>query len=95
MNSCYKTKSYLVVKDHQAFHPGPALDEAVSESEGGTGEGVCDGRVDAGVVPVVVAVGVEGELEDVEDARAQDDGQPLVVGDVLEHGAHYLPPLLK
>ena len=73
----------------------PALDEAVSESEGGGGEGVGHGGVDAGVVAVVVAVGVERELEDGEDARAQDDGQPLVVGDVLVHGAHNLTALLK
>ena len=46
-------------------------------------------------MPFVVSVGVEGELEDVEDARAQDDGQPLVVGDVLQHGPNYLPPLLE
>ena len=67
----------------------------MAESERGGGESVGDGRVDAGVVPVVLSVGVQGELEDVEDARAQDDGEPLVVGDVLEHGAHYLPSLLK
>ena len=67
----------------------------MAESERGGGEGVGDGWVDTGVVPFVMAVGVEGELEDVEDAWAQDDGEPLVVGDVLEHGAHYLPSLLK
>ena len=67
----------------------------MAESERGGGESVGDGRVDAGVVLVVLSVGVQGELEDVEDARAQDDGEPLVVGDVLEHGAHYLPSLLK
>ena len=76
-------------------HPVPAFDEAVPESEGGSRECIGHARVDAGVVPVVVVVGVEGELEDVEDARAQDDGQPLVVGDVLDHGAHDLPPLLE
>ena len=53
------------------------------ESEGGGREGVGHARVDAGVVTVVVVVGVQGELKYVEDARAQDDGQPLVIGDVL------------
>ena len=67
----------------------------MSESEGGGGEGVGHGGVDAGVVAVVVTVWVERELENGEDARAQDDGQPLVVRDVLVHGADNLPALLK
>ena len=67
----------------------------MAESERGGGESVGDGRVDAGVVPVVLSVGVQGELEDVEDARAQDDGEPLVVGDVLDHGPDVSPAIIS
>lgn len=36
----------------------------------------------------------ELEVEDVEDSFAEDDGQPLVVRDVLVHGSHYLAAFL-
>ena len=60
-----------------------ALDEGVTESEGGGGEVVDDGGVDGGVVLVVVAVGDGQDVELGHVVRPQDDGQPLVVGDVL------------
>ena len=34
------------------------------------------------------------KLKDVQDRLAEDDGQPLVVGDVLVHGANNPPALL-
>ena len=71
------------------------LDEWVTEPEGGRGEGVGDGRVDGVVVVLEEAGRPEGQLEDLEDARAEDDGQPLVVGDVLQHRAHDLAGLEK
>jgi len=38
---------------------------------------------------------LESELEDVQDGFAEDEGQPLVVGDVLIHGANNLATFLK
>ena len=66
----------------------------MTESEGSCGEGVEDGGVDLGVVLVVVAV---ADWEDVQLRHvvgAEDDGQPLVVGDVLVLRDHNLPRLL-
>lgn len=60
------------------------LDEGVAEAEGGGGECVGHRGVDGVVVSVVVPTRAQAKLEYVEDAAAQNDGQPLVVSDVLQ-----------
>ena len=62
--------------------------------EGGGSEGVSDGGVDGIVVSPVVAAGQQPQLEDLEHPGAQDDGQPLVVGDVLDHGPYVSPDII-
>ena len=62
--------------------------------EGGGSEGVGDGGVDGVVVSPVVAPGQQPQLEDLEHPRPQDDGQPLVVGDVLDHGPDVSPDII-
>ena len=60
-----------------------SLDQGVTESEGRRREGVQNGGVDLAVVLVVVAVGDGEDVELCHVVRAEDQGQPLVVGDVL------------
>ena len=55
----------------------------MTESEGRRREGVQNGGVDLAVVLVVVAVGDGEDVELCHVVRAEDQGQPLVVGDVL------------
>ena len=63
--------------------------------EGGGSEGVSDGGVDGIVVSPVVAAGQQPQLEDLEHPGAQDDRQPLVVGDVLDHGPDVSPAIIS
>ncbi len=60
------------------------LDEGVAEAEGGGGEDVGDGGVQAGVVGLVGG----------QAARAQDEWQPVLVRDVLHFSPDNLPSLL-
>ena len=55
----------------------------MAESEGGGSEGVENGGVDLGVVLVVVAVGDGEDVQLRHVVGAEDQGQPLVVSDVL------------
>ena len=55
----------------------------MSESEGSRSEGVQYGGVDLAVVFVAVAVAHWEDVELGHVVRAQHQGQPLVVGDVL------------
>ena len=71
-----------------------ALDQWVTESEGSCGEWVEDGGVDLGVVLVVVTVADREDVQLRHVVGAEDDGQPLVVGDVLVLCDHNLPRLL-
>ena len=66
----------------------------MTKSEGRSGKGVEDGRVDLGVVLVVVSIG-DGEDVDLSHVvGAKDDGEPLVVGDMLVLSNDNLPGLL-
>ena len=69
---------------------GPTFDsgwqEGVAESEGGRGEAVGDGGVGVGVIPVVVPFLLQDKSMTLHDFFAQDHGQELVVGDVLDDG---------
>ena len=60
-----------------------SLNKCVSESEGSGGKAVQDCRVDLLVVLVVVPVGKRQDVQLTHVLRPKDDGQPLVVGDVL------------
>ena len=55
----------------------------MAKSEGGCGEAVDDGGVDGVPVGVGVAVGEGEDVQLVHVVRAEDDGQPLVICDVL------------
>ena len=70
-------------------------DEAVAEPEGRRGDGVGQRRVEGGVVVALVAARLQLQLEDVDDRLAQHHREPLVEGDVLDHGPHNLSGLLE
>ena len=53
------------------------------KSEGGGSEGVENSGVDLGVVLVIVAVGDGEDVQLCHVVGAEDQGQPLVVSDVL------------
>ena len=55
----------------------------MSESEGSRGEAVDDGRIDLGVVLVVVTVGHRQDVQLRHVLRPKHNRQPLVVCDVL------------
>ena len=53
-------------------------------------------RLTVHVLPYLLVSGLfEPQLEDVQDGFAEDEWQPLVVGDVLIHRADNLSTLLK
>ena len=58
------------------------------------GELVKHRRVASWIIIVAVTLGPHAEVVQVHGVQADDAGQELVVGDVLEHGAHYAPALL-
>ena len=62
--------------------------------EGGGCKGVCDGGVDGVVVSPVVAPGQQPQLEYLQHAGPEDDGQPLIVRDVLDHCPDISPAMI-
>lgn len=62
--------------------------------EGGGSKGVSNGGVDGVIVSPVVTPGQQPQLEDLEHSGPQDDGQPLIVGDVLDHGPDVSPDII-
>ncbi|KAI8045291.1 hypothetical protein M5D96_001471 [Drosophila gunungcola] len=70
------------------------LDQRVAKTEGGRCEGVGHRGIHLGTVPLVVAGGHQFQVEELGHLAAQDDGQELAEGDVLEHGAHNASRLL-
>ena len=67
----------------------------MSEPEGGRGEPGGGRWVGVGVVALKVAVLVEDQVVPGHDLLAQDHGQELVVGDVLDHGDDNVTGLLE
>ena len=60
-----------------------SLHKGVAKSEGGSGEAVDDGRVDGGVVLVVVTIGHWQDVQLRHVLRPKYNWQPFVVCDVL------------
>ena len=56
----------------------------MAKSESSRGEAVEDGRIDLWVVSCIVSLGQRQDVQLLHEVSAKDDGQPLVVGDVLE-----------
>ena len=50
--------------------------------------------VASGIIVVTVTLGPHAEVVQVPGVQANDARQELVVGDVLEHGAHHAPALM-
>ena len=55
----------------------------MAKSESSRGEAVEDGRIDLWVVSCIVSLGQRQDVQLLHEVSAKDDGQPLVVGDVL------------
>ena len=75
--------------------PQCPLDEAVAEPEGRRSEAVGNRWIDGVVVTLVVVFGQQLKLEDVQHPGPKNNGQPLIVGYVLEEGANYFASLVK
>lgn len=60
----------------------------MSEAESRAGELVDDGRIGVGLVLGVLRVGENVKLEELHGVRADDEREPLIVGDLLNLGDH-------
>jgi hypothetical protein len=70
-------------------------EKGVTEPKGCGGEAGGGGGIEAGVVAVVVAGTVQGQLVVVQSLFAEDEREELVVGDVLVNGGHDVTRLLE
>ena len=81
--SCYLPITSNVITFLRGYLLQESLHKRVAESEGGSGKAVDDGRVDGGVVLVVVPIRHWQDVELCHVLRAKHNWQPFVVRDVL------------